>query len=141
LPCRPFNVALSDDGRHLAMDCSSGAVHVLDLRETVLRTVHRHDSLSFGVVWRGAEVCSAGWDGRALCTNIETNTTTVIAKHRVPLRWITRSAVSGSIAYAVADGGVWVHSGGAPRLVHSHHAEPYRVAFSADGHYIASGDR
>jgi WD40 repeat protein len=141
LPCRPFNVALSDDGAYLAVDCSSGAVHVLDLRDSELRKVHRHSTLSFGVVWRGAEVCSAGWDGRVLCTNVETNTTTEIAKYSVPLRWIARSKASGSIAYVVADGGIWVHADGAPRLIHSHQGEPYRVAFSPDGRYIASGDR
>lgn len=140
LPCGPYNIVPSPDTRRVAFDCVDGKISVIDRdqRDDRIRTLHQHDGLSFGVTWRGDEVCSSGWDGRVLCTGVSTRKTTEIAHHARPVRFVHSNG--HVLVYAVEDGGVWIQpeTRSQPKLLYRHEAEPYRVAVSTGGD-VASG--
>src|SRR5207248_2887179 len=116
LGCIPFNMALNASKEEIALDCSDGTVSVVERATNRLTRLHRHDVLGFGVAFIRDRVCSSGWDGRVLCTRTDGSDSRVVATHSQPVRWVAGSDVTGALAYAVADGGVWlVPQDGAPR--------------------------
>jgi WD40 repeat protein len=135
-----YNIAASPNGRWLALDGADGAVRLFERGRPSpeLRILHRHENFAFGVTWRGDEVCSSSWDGKVMCTDVVSARTSVIADHARPVRFV--HAAGSVLAYVVQDGGVWMHDAGAsaPRFLHRHAAEPYRVAVSPKGD-VASG--
>src|SRR4051812_29319492 len=115
LGCEPLNMVSDATGRYIASDCSDGTVHLLRGTPTPGLVLHRHAALAFGIAWWGPRLCSGGWDGAVLCTNVETNETTVIARHTSRIRWV--AATANFLTYSVADGSVWWTDGGPPRML------------------------
>jgi len=140
LDCNPSTIAASSDGRRVAFDCTNGAVKVIDRLQGAsgLQTLHVHDNFAYGITWRGNEICSSGWDGKVICTDVVTRRTMVIADYSRPVRFV--HSAGDVLAYAVEDGSVWTHTAGSatPKLLYKHPAEPFQVAVSPSGN-IASG--
>ncbi|HLL20894.1 MAG TPA: serine/threonine-protein kinase [Kofleriaceae bacterium] len=135
-PSASNNAAL-DATYGVLFDGVDGRVYVLAHGERHARIVHQHEGLSYGVAWCGAEACSAGWDGRVLCTDLKTNTVrTAVDAHSVT-PWL--SSGGGQCFTAAANGGV-IDLRTPEQPAYSHGHEPYRLAVSHDGRYVASGD-
>ncbi len=138
LGCQSLNVVSSPDSTGLLSDCQDGSVLLADGGRTPVR-LHQHDSLAFSVAWLGNEACSAGWDGRVMCTDIATKKTRMMASHSARVRWITTSLTT--LYYAVADGSVWAASadGAPPARLFTHTAEVARLALDTAGNRLAAG--
>jgi len=140
LTCGVFNISVSSNGRWVAFDCAEGQVNVYDRTDPAagFRTVHQHDSAAFGITWRANEICSSGWDGKILCTDVVTKRTVLVADHARPTRFV--HSAGDVLAYTIEDGTVWSHHLGAAasQFLYRHRADPYRVAVSPKGN-IASG--
>ncbi|MBZ0232214.1 MAG: PQQ-binding-like beta-propeller repeat protein, partial [Deltaproteobacteria bacterium] len=136
--CQAFNVAVpTRKPTQVATDCASGGVVLHDLTTATSRTVHAHRQLSFGLTWLSRTVCSGGWDGAVVCTDMETERSWTAAQHDTPVRWITSDQTT--LAYITADGGVWVNNLETPsRKVATIDEEPYRIAIMADQLAIAT---
>jgi WD40 repeat protein len=136
LPALATNVAF-DASRNALFDGIDGTAYVIKHGEKHAMAVHRHYGLSFGVAWCDREACSSAWDGRVLCTDLATGTSRVAADFRSVTPWIAEGA--DHCYTAAASGGVYdVRAPAAPLYKHQH--EPYRLAVSGDGRYLASGD-
>jgi prepilin-type processing-associated H-X9-DG protein len=136
LPALANNVVLDGLGNAL-FDGLDGHAYVVSRGEKQPRSIHRHDALSFGVAWCDGEACSAGWDGRVLCTDIHTGRSRLIANFASVAPWLAQAA--GHCYTAAASGGIYdVRSPNVALYEHSH--EPYRLAVSQDGRYVVSGD-
>jgi serine/threonine protein kinase/WD40 repeat protein len=133
--CLAFNLVQSPSlPDWLAADCAGGHVWVFNLADGTARSVHRHDEVSFSVAWIGATVCSGGWDGRVLCTDMRDGATSTIAAHSVATRWLASD--DETLFYVTADGGVWTFDPRASptevRNIATTAGEPYRIAVQRD---------
>jgi len=135
--CEVFNSALSPDAQHAAFDCSDGTVRVWSRRSGVLRLLHRHDHLAFGVAWMGGMVCSGGWDGRVLCSPPDGSGTRQVLSGEGRIRWLSASSGGGALYIATSAFHIYKYDGRLERLF-SHDAMPYRLAHAPDGRWLAS---
>jgi WD40 repeat protein len=99
--------------------------------------VHQHKSVAFSVAWWRGNVCSGGFDGRVLCTSPAGDTQEVLSTS-ARIRWLQSSPDNGTLIIATSDGSIQEFDGGIQTL-YSHDKPPYRMAFSADGRWLASG--
>jgi WD40 repeat protein len=135
LPLSANNVAFNAAGDAL-LDGLDATAYLIRKGESHAVALHKHDNFTFGVRWCGANACSSGWDGRVRCTNAQTRATTVVDFHSVT---ILLAEAQGRCYVAAAAGGVYDVSNPTVPL-YKHRQEPYRLASSADGQYLASGD-
>lgn len=126
-----------DSAHNALLDGVDGRAYVIEHGEKRAIPVHAHDDLSFGVAWCDSQACSASWDGRVLCTDLASRATRTAVDARSVTPWLTGRG--GRCFTAAASGGVFdLRSPTKPIYEHRH--EPYRLAVSPDGQYIASGD-
>jgi WD40 repeat protein len=136
LPARAFNVAFNDVGTAL-FDGGNGDVYALHKGATSATFLHKHELLSFGVGWCDGQACSAGWDGRVLCSSSDLSSVATVATFETSTRWL--GGHGGHCFIAVSNGAIYdARSPGSPLYHHDH--EPYRVALSPDGSRLASTD-
>jgi len=133
LPCLAFNASRSSDGTRIVLDCDDGSVREWSLTSGKLRVLHQHDGIAYGVAWLGDSACSAGWDGRVLCT-----AGTVTRELRPPGSRVRRLVASphGELVIATDDGAV---SYASRDELYRHPHIPYALAVSDDARHIASG--
>jgi eukaryotic-like serine/threonine-protein kinase len=134
LPCLAFNAVASADGTRIVLDCNDGIAREWTLATNRLRTLHRHDSLAYGVAWLGDAGCSAGWDGRVICTSAESTRELRPRGRRV--RRLVASAHRHELAIATDDGAISTSTGAE---LFRQGSVPFMVAFSSDGTRVASG--
>jgi WD40 repeat protein len=136
LPSRAFNIAF-DENRTALFDGGDGDVYALRREDSSAVLVHKHALLSFGVAWCDGRACSAGWDGRILCSSLESGATETVATFEIATRWL--GGRDGHCFAAVSSGGIYdVRSASTP--IYRHDREPYRLAISRDGAQLASTD-
>ena len=131
------NNVVFNDALHALFDSGDGRSFVIERGDTQARVVHKHEDVSYGVAWCRGEACSAGWDGRMMCTNLATNTTRVAVDAHSVTPWL---ASGGEHCFTAAASGEVVDVRTPDRPAYSHRHEPYRLAVSPDGRYVASGD-
>ncbi|HEU4612335.1 MAG TPA: serine/threonine-protein kinase [Kofleriaceae bacterium] len=134
LPCLAFNAARSPDGSRVLLDCNDGSVREWTLATGELRELHHHESIAYGVVWRANAACSAGWDGRVLCTSGEV--TREVRPRGSRVRRLVASPRGDELAIATDDGAITDATG---TELYRQPNVPYALAFSQDGRRIASG--
>ena len=130
------NAAFNANGTAI-LDGLDGHGYLLDAGKRTAVSIQNHQATSFGAAWCDGEACTAGWDGRVLCTNLSTGITRVAADVHAMTPWLASGG--GHCFTAAASGAVFdLRSPAAPAYSHDH--EPYRLAVSDDGRYEASGD-
>jgi eukaryotic-like serine/threonine-protein kinase len=135
LPCLAFNSALAADGMRVVLDCNDGAVREWSLRTDELRVLHRHATIAHGVAWLHDAACSAGWDGRVICTGAGGTREVRAAGARV--QRLAANPAGDDVAFATSDGAIATATRG--ELYHHTTSYPYSLEFSADGSRIATG--
>ncbi len=137
LPCNVFHARPSPDGADVALDCNDGSVRAWSPRTGTLQPVHAHTQPAFGLTWVGRQICSAGFDGHLLCSNVDTHATQDLFPNRGRIMWITADPHHARAVLATVDGTVWSYDGSLRRL-YAHAGVAYRVAISPDGGTVAS---
>src|SRR5262249_54039123 len=112
-------------------------LRVWSLATSTVEEVHHHSKISFGTAWWGDAPCSAGFDGRVLCTARGAPTREIFSTTE-RIRWLTSSPDHKTLAIATADGKLWACEGNLKTL-YAHDSPPYRMAYSPDGQLLASG--
>jgi hypothetical protein len=135
--CTALSVAPSPDHTRALLDCDDGSVRVWSFASGKLHEVHRHRDVAYGVAWLRDVACSAGFDGRVLCTGPD-GTTREILSAPGAIRRLAASPDHARIVILTGDGQVREFDGALHPLF-AHDAEPYQVAFSPDGRWLASG--
>jgi WD40 repeat protein len=136
LPAAVFNVAL-DQAHNALFDGAGGAVYMKPRQSLQPILLHQHSLLAFGVAWCDSRACSASWDGHVLCSSVDASHVTLDLDLGAPVRWLAES--DGHCFAAVANGGIYdLEHPAVP--IYQHALEPYRMAVSADGDLVASGD-
>lgn len=134
LPCIAFNAVKSPDGQRVALDCGDGVVRAWSPASGEVRELHRHDGAAYGIAWRGNAACSAGFDGRVLCTaHTETRE---LRPRSSRIRRLIGNPSGDKLFIATLDGEI-IEAGGA--VLYKHSAIPYSMAFTSDGRLLASG--
>jgi eukaryotic-like serine/threonine-protein kinase len=121
------------------VDSDDGIVRGYSANHDV-RPVHEHQNISFSITLRGEELCSAGWDGRVLCSPLQGSDTFMLAERAAAIRWVASAGTM--LAFATAAGEVSTvdgHERPIQRLAFQ--SEAYRVAISPDARYVASATR
>jgi WD40 repeat protein len=93
--------------------------------------------VAFGVAWWRDSVCSAGFDGQVLCTSADGVTQQVLSS-TAHARWLVSSPDRKRLVLATTDGKIQSFDGASSEL-YNQGALPYRMAFSTDGAFLASG--
>jgi eukaryotic-like serine/threonine-protein kinase len=137
LPCQMFNLARSPDRTQALLDCDDGRARVWTLASNEIREIHRHTDIAFGVAWMRGAACSAGLDGRVLCTGPDGETRELLSQAG-RIKWLEPSPDGAYLAAATDDGKLWKLTADAQTL-YTQAASPYRMAFTPDGQLLASG--
>jgi hypothetical protein len=138
LGCQSMNLLGAPGTSTVLADCQNGDVMILEPSRPPV-SVHHHESLAFSVAWWGDNACSGGWDGRVICTNIQSGETRIVASHSTRIRWL--AAGQDALYYAVGDGTVWrlANSTAAPSMILKHTTEIPRLALDATQTRLAAG--
>jgi serine/threonine protein kinase/WD40 repeat protein len=136
-PCTVLTFALSRDRTRALFDCDDGAVREWSFASGKIHEVHRHDGVAFGVAWLRDTACSAGFDGRFLCTEPGGAPREILSGVGEIKRVLGRPD-DERIAIAAQDGTVR-ELDGVLHTLFTHDAEPYQLAYSPDGRWLASG--
>jgi hypothetical protein len=152
IPCQGVTIRSSPDGDYAGLDCRGGTAWLWSRRSGQLALLHQHDKNSEGIQWLGAvgpelqsegrserhaRICSAGWDGRVVCSTVDGATTRVFDTAGGRVLSLTASADHGFLAFASLDGRIWKLDDQLHEL-YSQGAVPSRVAVSPSGRLIAS---
>jgi len=140
-------LALSPDGRRLALAGKDSGIMICDSASgALLKTLPTEKpvwSLNFSP--DGKELASAGWCGRALVWNWETNSPPgIITVNRLNLWTVVFSPDGSAIVTTSSDQTVrfWDAATLAPKAVlHGHASEVWCAAFSADGKKLVTGGK
>lgn len=133
-----FNISASPDSALFAMDGADGTLRIWDPTNNKISSLHRHQNSAFGVAWLRDLACSGSFDGSVLCSAPGRDTLKILGAHE-SVRWLTASPDHQQLAMATEDGRVYLYDGSL-NLIYQHEARPYRLRFSNDGRYLASGD-
>jgi eukaryotic-like serine/threonine-protein kinase len=137
VPCTVYTLALSKEQDRAAIDCLDGRVRVWSLSTGAIEVVHQHKSVSFSVAWWRDNACSGGFDGKVLCTSPAGDTRELLSTS-ARIQWLEASPDRRRLVIATSDGKIQEFDGNI-RTLYSHDAPPYRMAFSMDGQWLASG--
>jgi len=136
LPSPAFHIISGPKGSRL-LDSDDGGVHLVSRDFSDIRLLHKHSALSFGVAWCDSLACSISWDGRVLCSNLNESNTETLGSFNAPIRAIGSYAEHCFIASSA--GGIYdLRHPNEP--LYKHTREPYRLAVSNNGSFLASGD-
>ncbi|HEY0990822.1 MAG TPA: WD40 repeat domain-containing protein, partial [Kofleriaceae bacterium] len=138
LPCLSRALQLSPDGAYVGLDCNGGAVWLWTRASGALVALHTHDKSSVGVAWLGDQLCSIGWDGRAVCSTPDGRTTRAYETGGGKLRGLTASPDHSFVVFASPDGRIWKLDDEL-RELYSQEAVPAGVALAPGGTLLASG--
>jgi WD40 repeat protein len=137
LPTQANNVVFDAAGDAL-FGGNDGAAYIVKHRDSIASAVHRHDMpYAFGVAWCGAQACSSASDGKILCTDLTNGISSVAIDVGANPPWM-----SAGRDHCFAAGSMGVYDVGTRSIspIYEHGHEAYRLAATADGHYVASGD-
>jgi eukaryotic-like serine/threonine-protein kinase len=137
LPCRPFNIAHTNEPGVFATDCSDGRARLWREATGQFRELHQHNDFAFGVTALRDEVCTGGWDGRVLCTSTSGGKPREILASADRVRALVACG-DRSLFAATADGKIW-HLDGTPRTLYAHRVSPFRIAVDDACTRVASG--
>jgi WD40 repeat protein len=137
MPCSTFNFLQSPDGRYVGLDCSDGSVWVWQRNSDMLRQLHHHSDLSFGVQWLDDMLCSGGWDGKVMCSTTDAKTHRIFTPNAGKVVWLASGPKHDFLIVATADGRIWKVDGQLHEL-YSQQAVPYRVEVAQDDSTVAS---
>jgi WD40 repeat protein len=137
VPCAVYTVAVSPDRTRAALDGYDGVLRVWSLATGSIHELHHHSDVAVGVAWWGDHACSAGLDHQVLCTSPDGTMQNVLSS-KAKLGWLTSSPESRKLIVADTDGKIQEYDG-SPRTLYIHDAAPYRMTFSSDGQWLASG--
>jgi WD40 repeat protein len=136
LPGLPFNIARNDQG-DLLFDGNVGKTSWIARGAQSSTVLHSHSDVARGANWCHGRACSAGWDGRVLCTSPATGVTEEVATFGTAVRWL---AAGGDRCFAAVSSGGLYELGAPSAPLYRHDREPYRLSVSPDGTRIASID-
>jgi WD40 repeat protein len=139
MPCSTFNIQVSPDADHAALDCSDGSVWVWTRSAGTVARLHHHADLSFGVQWLRDMLCSSGWDGRVICSTVDGKTTRKFDSKAGRIMWLEASPQHDFLVLASIDGRIWKLDTELHEL-YAHGATPYRLAVAPRGDVVASCD-
>jgi WD40 repeat protein len=140
LPCKPYNIAPTNDPGVFATDCSDGRARLWTPATGEFRELHKHDALAFGVTAFGGDVCTGSWDGRILCTAAggdKPGKPREFLAGADRVRWLT-ACHDRLLFAAIGDGKIW-RLDGAPRTLYAHRVSPFRIAVDDTCTRVASG--
>jgi WD40 repeat protein/tRNA A-37 threonylcarbamoyl transferase component Bud32 len=137
VPCTVYTLATTPERDRAAIDCLDGRVRIWSLSTGAIEVAHQHKSVAFSVAWWRGHACSGGFDGRVLCTSPVGDTREVLSTS-ARIRWLQSSPDHGTLIIATSDGKIHEFDGSI-RILYRHDRPPYRLAFSADGRWLASG--
>jgi len=137
MPCVNHLIELSPTGKLAAADCNDGSVRVWSRDTGVVRLVHSHIGISFGIRWLDSQICSGGrQDGHVLCSNEDGSDLKVIDSGASEITWLTSNPDHTSLIFSSEDGRIWSYGKGLHGLYV--HSGAFRLAVSDDGRYLAS---
>ena len=136
LPFRAFNIVF-DQHKNALFDSAGGKVYMLEYGVAAPKSLHQHGSVAYSVAWCGSRACSASWDGKVLCSRSDGSNVKTLVDLNAPIRWL--SGNMNRCFAASSEGGVYDIDNSA-QPVYRHRHEPYRVAVSDDGKFVASSD-
>lgn len=137
LPTQANNVVFDAAGDAL-FGGNDGVAYVVKHGDTIASAVHRHDApYAFGVAWCDTQACSSASGGKILCTDLRNGISRVALDVGANPPWM-----SAGRDHCFTAGSMSVYDVGAPSMspVYEHGHDVYRVAATADGRYVASGD-
>ena len=136
LDCTPFHIVPTNDARIFATDCSNGRALIWTPEDNLVRNLHMHRDLAYGVISHGNDICTGGWDGEVICTPAHGGDGKHIQLGVERVKSLISCGNKG-IFIAMADGSVWHHNG-EPHRIYSHDAMAYRIAANEECTRIAS---
>jgi len=137
MPCVNQLIEVSPTGKLAAADCNDGSVRVWSRDTRVVRQIHSHVGISFGIQWLNGQICSGGrQDGHILCSNEDGSDFKVIDSGASQITWLTSNPDHTSLIFSSEDGRIWSYD----KELHGlyTHSGVSRLAISNDGRYLAS---
>ncbi|MBK9035336.1 MAG: hypothetical protein IPL61_29460 [Myxococcales bacterium] len=141
LACFPLALSPAERMPLVAYQCGSGAVGVVDIESHRHTQLHTHRDISFGMAWAGNMLCTGGYDGDVVCSDVKGEsapTRTHVSSPVTVLRSGTTNLYIGEESGSVWQ---WSANGGPLTLIAEFASRPEFIGEAVDGAlFIVSKD-